>query len=221
MLCPSADGKVYFETHRAVRDSQWDLLHSGIDVVELCLAGRSHIQSARETLLWNAWYDLPQRPTHFFWFDSDMDWPMHAVRQLLETDFEFVGAPGLRKQEPYEFCGEFVRVEPERGCIPALGLGFAFVMLKRSVIEKMISAYHDLEWHNSRFNRKEWGLFRDTQDDKDQWLTEDLSFCYRWLKIGGKIWAHLGIELGHIDGTKTYRGRLGDAVANERTGTNP
>lgn len=217
MLCPSIDSKLHVKTHYSLRHTHASLTSKGISLIEIIVGGNSHLSATREKLLWDAWYyDLKNpeagKPTHYFWFDADMAWEPGAVEKLIDSDFEFVGAPGLKKQETTEFCGEYFQggMAVHKGCIEVIGLGFAFVLLKRSCIQKMIAVYKELGWFHPRSARMEWALFRDLCNDDGHWIAEDLSFCHRWRKMGGKVWAHLDVELGHCDSTKVYTGKLGD-----------
>lgn len=47
-------------------------------------------------------------------------------------------------------------------------------------------------------------------------VSEDLSFCIRWNRMGGKTWAAIGYPISHV-GPYDYKGRYLDSVeAHER-----
>ncbi len=91
--------------------------------------------------------------------------------------------------------------------------GTGFLMIKRSVIERMVEKYPELKY--SRENRAEdtlrnspWrvALFNCMIDpETGVYLSEDFSFCRRWTEMGGEIWADLQSRLTHT-GSMTFSG---------------
>lgn len=63
-----------------------------------------------------------------------------------------------------------------------IGLGFA--LFTRNCLERMVSAHGG-------------GAFEFLHDGT-RMLGEDEVFCDRWRALGGRIWMHIGIRLGHI-----------------------
>lgn len=79
--------------------------------------------------------------------------------------------------------------------------------IKRTAIEKMIKAYPELEYDgdDNMANKKLYGLYIPFLKEIElnnlkikKYLSEDWSFCDRWKKIGGKIFADTSIVLKHI-----------------------
>jgi hypothetical protein len=81
--------------------------------------------------------------------------------------------------------------------------------LKRSGVEKMVKAYPDLTYYgdDNVVGKTIHGLYLpmiyDLEEDEDKkrykkLLSEDWSYCQRWLDIGGKIYADTSIALKHI-----------------------
>ena len=84
--------------------------------------------------------------------------------------------------------------------------------LKRSAVEKMVAAYPELAYDgdDNMSNKKVYGLYIPMIEhiehgniSFDKYLSEDWSFCNRWKKIGGKIYADTSVVLKHI-GKKQY-----------------
>lgn len=110
------------------------------------------------------------------------------------------------------------RVQLINGLIEVFDAGTGFMLIKRSVFEKMIEAYpqikyvRDMKVINSdgsvEMTTNEQHAFFDTSidDDSKRYLSEDYTFCRRWQKLGGKIWTDPEIILNHV-GTHTFRGR--------------
>ena len=69
-----------------------------------------------------------------------------------------------------------------------------FMLIKRSVFERMITAYPDLYFENDLNldeNFAKWTyLFFDVMHEKEtkRYLSEDYAFCRRWQAIGGEVW---------------------------------
>jgi hypothetical protein len=84
--------------------------------------------------------------------------------------------------------------------------------MHRTVAERLAEAYPHL-WYDGdggQTGKKQLGIY--LIDITPIWtgtalvrkmLSEDWQVCQRWLQIGGQVWAHTGIRLGHV-GKKTY-----------------
>ena len=79
-----------------------------------------------------------------------------------------------------------------------------FMLIKRSVFERMITAYPDLYFENDLNldeNFAKWTyLFFDVMHEKEtkRYLSEDYAFCRRWQAIGGEVWLDPLVNLDHI-----------------------
>ncbi|NMC87794.1 MAG: hypothetical protein GYA69_05120 [Candidatus Moranbacteria bacterium] len=112
--------------------------------------------------------------------------------------------------------------------IEVLDTGTGFMLIRRSVFEKMAKAYpellytpdYDLKNENFDKNRDDGVYaFFDTRIEKDEtsikkrekgiqrYLSEDYSFCHLWRKIGGKVWVAPWIRLQH-SGTYHFKGNI-------------
>jgi hypothetical protein len=91
-------------------------------------------------------------------------------------------------------------------------LATGFMMIKRSVIEKMILMYSETKYiDDTGFIQPEnstmtYALFDGGVID-NHYFSEDWMFCHRWMNIGGTIWADISIDLTHI-GCEHYKGSL-------------
>lgn len=187
------------------------------------VAGGSHIGKARERVLWQCMRIEP-KPTHILFIDADMGWDPRLVSRLLCSGHEFCAIAGVKKQEEIKHCVNFLpeqRFHEHTKFLDVQDVGFAFVMLKLSVIEKMCAAYPELRYNAG--DQAEYGLFLDMIDKTDtsggpygERLSEDLSFCRRWRAIGGEIWLDHQSSLIHA-GRKEYTGRVSDLFEYEKT----
>lgn len=89
--------------------------------------------------------------------------------------------------------------------------GTGFMCIKREVIEKMIAAYPECIYVDDGPGRIDGERLRiprlfhadivdDVIDDKPakRYLSEDYWFCRKWRELGGKVYLHLGVRLGHM-----------------------
>lgn len=218
IICPVQNNTVDLAYHSSLFLTLRRLMQAGVKHSLQETGGGSHIGKARENLLWKAYYQDP-KPTHILFIDDDMGWDAGLVTRLLAADHEFAAIPGVRKQDVVSVCANFWQGEQERhpttGFIKVQEVGFAFVLIKTSVVEKMIAAYPELRYHASR---PEWALFMDLIAEPEdgaeygQRMSEDFSFCRRWRNIGGEIWVDPRARLIHA-GRKEYTGCIMDVAA--------
>jgi len=172
--------------------------------------GGSHIGKARERALWNAMKAKPQA-THFLWIDNDMGWAPPYVLRLLNSGHDFAACAGVRKKDKVQFCfnpmPDPAEFHPVSGFIKIRHVGFAFVMHTRAVIDRLCEANEELRYDAS--GDPEYALFMDALWDYGgelpQRLSEDFTFCQRWLDVGGEIWLDPDASLIHA-GRKEFSG---------------
>jgi len=91
----------------------------------------------------------------------------------------------------------------ENGAIRLHDGATGFMMIDRSVIDKMIKAYPELKYNNDLntppdLNDYFYAFFDTMIDPKDKrYLSEDYTFSRRWQDIGGDIWLDPSISLNH------------------------
>jgi hypothetical protein len=93
------------------------------------------------------------------------------------------------------------------------------MLIKRSVIEKMIKHYPELKINQPTIiNGKEtfkpnfYNLFDCLHDPKTkEFYGEDFGFCKRWTDMGGKVHAYILDYITHV-GEYQYSGRLWDEL---------
>lgn len=149
--------------------------------------------------------------THLWFIDDDMGWNTDAIIHMLACDREFVAGIGPLKEEGKKHfaCNLFTNPDgstvmegPPHYLMQAQYVGGAFLLLKRSVIERLIQAFPDLR---SEAVDPEWGFSFFESAYRPLWLTEDYVFCDRWRACGGVIWCYPNIDFTH-QGTKEYEG---------------
>ena len=91
-----------------------------------------------------------------------------------------------------------------------------FMAIKRDVFTQLMQHYPELNYvpdgpPNNPEQPFHW-LFFDCMVDPDsrRYLSEDYAFCRRWRDIGGKVYADLNSDLGHL-GQHLFRGNLAES----------
>lgn len=107
------------------------------------------------------------------------------------------------------------KCEVKDGFINVLDGPTGFMVIKRSVFEKMHEHFKDLWCVNDHQNRdfdNYYAVFDCMIDpDSKRYLSEDYAFCRRWQQIGGKIHADVYTTLGHV-GNLPFSGKLSERL---------
>ncbi len=175
--------------------------------------------------------------THLFWIDSDIGFSPEAAFRLLLSDHDIAAGvyPIKRENWPAEgvpagttaadFIGRYTRYtvnteadEHNRVELEILPDGFirlseaptGFMLIKRSVFERMMQAYPGLRYVPDGIDEEDAGLhyrFFDVMVDPEsrRYLSEDYGFCRLWEALGGVIHVDANSSLSH-QGSKLYRG---------------
>lgn len=191
----------------------------GATVHELKVKYCADVYVARSRIL-GAFYRLEPNFSHLFMVDDDMGWDSEDVIRMILQDRELIAAAGPKKQYPITFAfalhDDYGRPLPmahevETRIGEVSEIGGAFVLLKRSCVERMIQAYPELEYDGER-GVTEYALYDPIIINKGkEWprrrLSEDYAFCYRWRKLGGKVYVLLDVRLSHV-GKHTFTASL-------------
>lgn len=150
--------------------------------------------------------------THLFFVDSDMQFHGSLCRLLLALDKPIIGAVyQTREQDPAKqlWVASFPtsRIEPVNGAAPCVALPMGATLIRRDVFETMIDRC-GIKRQADRGNYLNFFSARPQDAAAGSHVSEDVSFCRRWTHdCGGKIWAYIGMEIGHI-GDYRYGGCL-------------
>ena len=133
--------------------------------------------------------------------------------ELMAKSLDYVFNP-IYHQE-----GANVVIKLENGMASVKDIGTGFMMIKRSVIKKMMSKFPDTKYRNNvagygqnNMNDYFYALFECAIDPVSKvYLSEDYLFCKRWIDIGGELWLDLNTNLNHT-GIIDYKGCLGITV---------
>ena len=133
--------------------------------------------------------------------------------ELMAKSLDYVFNP-IYHQE-----GANVVIKLENGMASVKDIGTGFMMIKRSVIKKMMAKFPDTKYRNNvagygqnNMNDYFYALFECAIDPVSKvYLSEDYLFCKRWIDIGGELWLDLNTNLNHT-GIIDYKGCLGITV---------
>jgi hypothetical protein len=101
-------------------------------------------------------------------------------------------------------------IQVEKNLTKVKHLATGFMMIRREVIEKMMTAFpstkytDDISFLQDEENKYAYALF-DCGVENDHYYSEDWMFCHRWSKMGGDVFVDVSINLAHI-GIENYRG---------------
>lgn len=244
VMTPSHDGK-YFQNYTL---SLLNLLsasyHYGFGLQISLQRGESLITRARN----NAVAEFLSQPqwTHLFWIDSDIGFSPQAAIRLLLSGYDVAcgvyplkhenwpvdGLPQGMTRQQFEAqytrytvnsnqCNSSGEVEIDIGSDGFFEVDEAptgFMLIKRSVFERLMAAYPQLRYVPDTIGVADQGLhyrFFDVMvhPESGRYLSEDYGFCKLWREIGGKIYADANSNLSH-QGSKLYCGNFAESLTN-------
>lgn len=203
---------------------------AGFDATLALLGHDSLVTRSRNTLVAQF---LTTPATHIFFIDADIGFEAEQVGEMLRFGEAFVsgiyplkvidwspaaiaraGTTETIETAAYHYVGALCTGSAllRRGRF-ATGIycGGGFMLLERSVIERMIAAYPQTRYkaahaHTNAAGGEAFALF-DCMIDKDTgaYVSEDFGFCQRWRDIGGDIWLDTEGKLTHA-GAYSFRG---------------
>ncbi|MDD2326003.1 MAG: hypothetical protein PHW63_08400 [Alphaproteobacteria bacterium] len=198
------------------------------------LANDSLITRCRNTLF-AKFLDTPAF-THLLFIDSDISFQPEAIERMLAFDQELVAGmyplkvihwpqvpermQGLAEDKLQTAGLNYVGIpckgdelEERDGFSTGNYAGTGFMLMKRSVAQKMAAAYPETKYKFAQTypipkqqSQNQYNIFDCMVDpDTGAYLSEDFTFCHRWRKIGGKIWLDRQSKLTHV-GNYAFQG---------------
>ena len=164
---------------------------------------------------------LPEQFGRLLRFDEDivagmypvknLDWTRSAracitgsltAEQLRESGLHYVGIPC----DPRE-------LEQRDGFVTAEFAGTGFMLIRRSALERLTAAYPETKYQSTHSypapaasSPNQYALFDAMiEPETRKYLSEDFAFCYRWRKLGGKVWLDTRSRLKHV-GSYEFQG---------------
>jgi hypothetical protein len=214
LICiPSQDQKTYMHTAESVYSlGQW-LTKEGIKNSLSWFSG-SDIEEIRNLFV-TAWYDGRPEYSHLLFIDADMGFHPALIRDMIRFDKPLMGTLYAKRKQPPGIVGMLPEGHSTkdivRGFMRSEGVGCGVMMISRPVIKKMLEEIPRLskpiqksladaspDMNLTRIIH----AFDKIKNDEFQ-LSEDMSFCRRWVALGGEIWANVAHRISHI-GTFDY-----------------
>ena len=168
-----------------------------------------------------------EKATHLFFIDADIQFNPESVLKMLKEDKDVIAGCYPKKaldfeaiknnytkttsqleliQSSVKYAFNFKHQKKHkmiRGVVEVLDAPTGFMMIKKSVIRKMIENYPNTEYKNDvaayQVNKDDrfFDLFQSQVFDK-RYLSEDYGFCRLWQNMNGTIYADLTVKLNHI-----------------------
>lgn len=194
------------------------LARQGIEI-GICALSHPDIAELRNVFT-TMFYDCVPTATHMLMVDADMQWEPELVLDMLAADKRLIGCLYPKKRYPITFVGSALEppAEPEGNLLELEGLGCGVMLIRRDCIDQMIETgnveVEDDPLGSAGDTAKAYGATRmirafDHIKDGRRRLSEDLSFCMRHRRAGGKVWAVINHTLCHL-GLSQFAGRYSD-----------
>jgi hypothetical protein len=220
---PFYDNHAFSQYVTSLSASLLVLAKAGIDVDFHCVNGCAYIDDARNTLVGMF---LATDATHLLFIDSDLQWDMESLSNVIRSDVDVCGATYRFKSDivgypstintqpdyvaPEGFCGP--PITNSKGLISAIVCPTGFMLFKRCVFEKLIEKQPDNFYIDHHTKNKVYDFFgRITENHSKK--GEDVSFCKRWLDCGGEIWIEPRATITHW-GSKGWKGNFDNHLVN-------
>ena len=165
------------------------------------------------------WYDAMPNVDYLLFIDADMGFAADLVLDMVLFDEPIVGTIYPHRKMPVSWVGSgdgspttarrgnFMKVE---------GVGMGCTLIRRDVVSVMLAKMPELvdnrlKMHPAQGILASAGCNRiirafEKLDIADRGLvSEDLSFCIRWHRCGGEVWAAINYNISHV-GMYDYQG---------------
>jgi FkbM family methyltransferase len=167
------------------------------------VAGDSAVSRSRNNLTAKF---LASKYDALLWIDSDIEFDAWHIERLKEHNLPIVAGLYPLKRKELAWCINL----PKNGPVESTDVlqevkyaGTGFMLIQRSVFEKMAKAFPDLIYREDdktgnmiyNFWRMEVGL--DTDLGYNRWLSEDWWFCEMWRRLGGKVFVDKRVTVRH------------------------
>lgn len=203
IAAPSYDGTITVWHASALSETCKLGLTKEINVYCIYMSYDSLVQRARNDIVQLA---LDQQVDDLVFIDCDVDWTPEDFFKLLEYDVDVVGGiypkKGDEEDYPVKALNQNLKFE-ENGLIEVEGIATGFLRLTRKALQTVSD--DSIEYTESHKPKPIKMVFDITVDEKGELISEDIVFCRKWRKLGGKVWLDPSIKLSHV-GTKRWNG---------------
>lgn len=216
---PAYNNQVYASFVTCLLQLSNKLGHLGIVVNFTHTVNSSLITRARNILVQRF---LNEDHTHLLFIDGDMTFRPDDIVRMLEADKDVIGAVYPNKVIDWPAAVAFARSHPDAPVgqvqlasatfatynpktlpddlsqpFEVESIGTAIMLIKRSVFEVMRGdASHRIVLNGMTHGEEVFFDTAFTQDGK--YLGEDIAFCHKWRRLGGRVFAAAWCRVGHI-----------------------
>lgn len=209
---PTGRGVTEVETTQSLIEGVLDLVSKDIRPKVKFVPGDAMIHRARSMF---AAHFMLTDCTHLFFVDDDVQWESGAMSRIVAHavvhDLDIVAGVYPRRSDPLEWPVRWLPGKPiiqeSTGLVEVAGVATGFMCISRRCIAAMRDHYTETKYRQPHMPGEDcWLLFDSEIIDGELW-SEDMLFCRRWRKIGGKVWIDPALTFGHA-GRKVYTGNL-------------
>ena len=243
MVCTPCHSDVSMHYTQAVLKFQLECMKRNI-LVSFSLLKSSLVQQGRNLCVSEFLTDS-ENYDYLLFIDSDIDFQSKTIFKMMELDKDIIACPYPMKTLDWDKSWRRLHKEAIDQADHLSKSGFTFpvkvknknevtvnsgvmevshaptgcMLIKRSVIEKMMKEYPELKINQptimngkETFKENFYNLFDCVHDPKTkEFYGEDFGFCKRWTEIGGKVHAYITDYITHV-GDYQYCGRLWDEL---------
>jgi hypothetical protein len=212
---PAYGGSVHAHYAIALAETIKFLSENGIETVIQIITSGTLLVAERNRLI-N--FFLSSDATHMLCIDYDIGWQPETVKEFLDFDEEFIAGVYLtRKGREFKcqpkYNPDHTIVKSKKNLIEMEYVGSGFMLLKRSVFEKMIDKFPELEFKSDIPLFESGYCLFNTEVWEGRFWGEDYVFSRRARAAGVRIWVDPIVELDHAG----EKGILMDALQNNNS----
>lgn len=211
LAAPSYDGTISVWHASSLSETCKLGLTQNINVFCIYMSYDALVQRARNDIVQLA---LESNVDDLVFVDCDVDWLPKDFFKLLSHKADVVGGvyPKKSDDETYPVKLKDARV-PGQGLVEVDGLPMGFTRITRNALKLVWETSKEYrEPHKVKPNRM---VFDIGINDQGYLVSEDIAFCDKWKKLGGKLYLDPDIDLGHV-GTKRWTGNFSKWVNNNQ-----
>lgn len=207
---PNYTGQIEQETHASLTTLIRFLEKNNIPNSEYLLSMAGHAECRNHIL--TRFYDDTDYE-HCLMVDDDMQFMPTMVARALNLNKPVVGAVYHKRQVPkpgdnawHHIVG--IPLEGEHEIIDGFQqwkyVGGGVLLIRRDCITKMLEKMPEIADFSESLSNTRTGVtrliraFEEIKIESNPTMSEDNSFCERWRRCGGEIWAAVDFPVGHI-----------------------
>lgn len=221
---PAHTGQAHVATLTSIVQSAAELRKADIPLTLFCWAGDSLLPHARNACV-AQFLSMPDC-TDMIFVDADVSWEPGVLSQLLSHDVDFVVGAYPFKRDPEAYPINWLPepelwADPETGLLPARDVPTGLMRLRRGGLQKFYDAYSMKSYRHTSAPQLDCRALFEVAYTDGQLPGEDFHFCRNWRALGGKIWVDPELAVNHHDGSRTYKGHLGNFLRAKAFGQVP